>query len=76
MYVKICQIANVWTTCAGTSLKSSNNAEMLVVRNRNHSKKMAQFKINSHFRPVGNRFEGTYRFTYERELKDIDGGNS
>jgi hypothetical protein len=32
------------------------------------------FTISSHFRPTGKRFEGIYRFTYERELKGISTG--
>ena len=36
--------------------------------------KSAMFAIRSHFTPTGKRLEGVYRFTYERELKDIDCG--
>jgi hypothetical protein len=74
MYVTGCHIANVWTTCAGTSLRLSKKEAAVVVRNRNHARKMPQLEISNHFRPVGKRFEGIYRFTYARELKDIEGG--
>ena len=30
--------------------------------------------MRSHFKPIGNRLEGVYLFTYERELNGIVGG--
>lgn len=57
MYVNICQIAPVVTTCDGTSQKLRTKSRRSCVGRKKVITNTEIFVISSHFNPVGKRLE-------------------